>query len=208
MNPRELYKQIMHLTWIIIQEIMFFLFHKILLCILYFKDDFMSDFYEFPLKNFVEKPPCTLEQQPSNAVEDHHTAKEEPKIVPSLPIPIHTLVPRKVPERYKPLILPLVLNPLPANHPEYLPRFDGENGITAQKHIQAFEDYHNIYEVEDEDVSLRLFSLSLQGEVRTWFKALPEASISDLQQCSRLFLDRWMVKVNLPMLIEDYPPMC
>jgi len=113
-------------------------------------------------------------------------------------------MPHKVPERYKPLILPPVLNTLPANHPEYLPRFDGENGITAQKHIQALEDYLNLYEVEDEDVSLRLFSLSLQGEVRTWFKALPEASISDLQQCSKLFLDRWMAKVNLPMLIEEY----
>jgi len=181
MNPKELYKQIRLLTWIIIQEIMFFLFHKILLCILYFKENVISDFYDFPLENVVEKLPCTLEQQPSNDVEDHNKAKEEPKIVPSLSIPVHTPVPRKVPKRYKPLILPPVLNPLPANHPEYLPRFDGENGITAQKHIQAFEDYLNIFEVEDEDVSLRLFALSLQGEVRTWFKALPEASISDLQ---------------------------
>jgi len=202
MNPRELYKQIRHLTWIIIQEIMFFLFHKILLCILYFKEDVISDFYEFPLENVVEKPPCTLEQQPSNVVEDHHTAKEEPKKDPSLQVPVHTLVPCKVPEMYKPLILPPVLNPVPANHPEYLPRFDGENGITAQKHMQDFEDYLNIYEVEYEDVNLRLFSLSLQGEVRTWFKAFPEASISDLQQCSKLFLDRWMIKVNIPMLIE------
>ena len=120
------------------------------------------------------------------------------------PIPVHTSLPRKVPERYKPLILPPILNPLPANHPEYLPRFDGENGITAQKHIQAFEDYLNLYEVEDEDVSVRQFSLSLQGEVRNWFKALAEASISDLQQCSKLFLDRWMVKVNPLLLIEEY----
>lgn len=58
--------------------------------------------------------------------------------------------------------------------------------------------------MEDEDVSLRLFALSLQGEGRTWFKALPEASISDLQQCSMLFLDRWMIKLNLLMLIEEY----
>ena len=62
----------------------------------------------------------------------------------------------------------------------------------------------SIYEVEDEDVSLRLFALSLQSEVRTWFKAFPEASISDLQQCSRLFLDRWMIKVSFLSLIQDY----
>lgn len=131
MNPKELYKQIRLLTWIIIQEIMFFLLHQILLCILYFKNDFIVDFYDFPLENVVENPPCTLEQQPSNVVEDHHTAKEEPKKEPSLPIPIQTLVPRKVLDRYKTLILPPVLNPLPANHHEYLPRFDGEKSITA-----------------------------------------------------------------------------
>ena len=191
MNPREIYEQIRFLTWITIQEVMFFLFHKILLCILYFKNDFKLDFYDFPFENVVEKPPCTLEQQPLNAAENHHTAKEETNvkanhsilvhIEPIQPIPVHNPVPRKVPNRYKPLVLPPVLNPLPKNHPEYLPRFDGENGITAQKHIQAFEDYLNIFEVEDEDVSIRLFALSLQSEVRTWFKALPEASISNLQ---------------------------
>ena len=179
MNLKELYKQLRLLIWVVIQEILFFLFHKILLCILYFRDELMPYFYDFPLENVVEKPPCIFEQQSSNVVENHHTAKEETKIESNLPI--HTPVPRKVPKRYKPLILPPVLNPLPTNHPEYLPRFDGENGITAQKHIQAFEDYLSIFEVEDEDVSLRLFALSLQSEARTWFEALPEASISNLQ---------------------------
>jgi len=171
MSPKELYEQI-----------------RLLQCILYFKDDFRLDSYNFPLENIVEKPPCALEQQSSNAVEDYYTAKEEPKIEPNIPIPVHIPVPRKVPDSYKPLIFPPVLNPLPKDHPEYLSRFDGENGVSAQKHIQAFEDYLNIFEVEDEDVSIRLFALSLQSEVRTWSKALPEASISNLQQFSKLFL--------------------
>jgi len=113
-------------------------------------------------------------------------------------------VPHKVPDRYKPLIFPPTLNPLPNDHPKYIPRFDGENGVTAQKHIQAFEDYLNLFEVDDGDVSIRIFTLSLQGEVRTWFKTLPEASISDLEQFLNLFLDRWMIKVNLLMLIKEY----
>jgi len=202
MNLKELYKQLRLLVWIIIQEVMFFLLHKILLCILYFKDELISYFYDFPLENVVERPPCTFKQLSSNAVENHHTAKEETKIESNLPV--HMPVPRKVPNRYKPLILPPVLNPLPANHPEYLPRFDGENGITAQKHIQAFEDYLNIFEVEDEDVSLRLFALSLQSKARTRFQAFPEASISNLQQCSKLFLDSWMIKDSFLLLIQEY----
>ena len=181
-----------------------------MLCILYFKDNFHS----FPLKDVVEKPSCTLEQQSSSAVEDYHKAKEETKIKanppipvqikPNQPIPVHIPVPRKVPDRYKPLILPPMLNPLPKDHPEYLPRFDGENGVTAQKHIQAFEDYLNIFEVDHEDDSIRLFALSLQGEVMTWFKTLPEARIPNLQQFSKLFLDRWMIKVNFLLLNEEY----
>jgi len=134
MNPKELYEQTRLLTWIIIQEIMFFLIHKILLRILCFRDNF----YNSPMKNVVEKPPCTLEQQSSNAVEDHRIAKEKPKIKPNHPIPVHIPMPHKVPDRYKPLILPPTLNPLPRDHPEYLPRFDGENGVSAQKHIHAF----------------------------------------------------------------------
>jgi len=167
---------------------------------LYFRDNFDN----FPLKNVVEKPPCTLAQQSSNAIQDHHTVKENPKIKPNHPIPVHIPVPRKVPDRYKPLILPPVLNPLPIDHPKYLPRFDGENGVTAQRHIQAFEDYLNRFEVDHVDVSIRLFALSLQGEVRTWFKTLPKASISNLEQFLNLFLDRWMIKVNLLLLIDEY----
>lgn len=190
MNPREIYEQIRLLTWTTIQKIIFFLFHNFFLCILYFKNDFKLDFHDLPFENIVERPPCTLQRQPLKAAENHHTAKEETDIKanhailvhiePIQPVHVHTPVPRKVPDRYKPLVLPPVLNPLAKNHPDYLPRFDGENGITAQKHIEAFKDYLNIFEVEEEDVSIRLFSLSLQREVRTWFKALLEASISNL----------------------------
>lgn len=123
MNPKELYEKIRLLTWIVIQDIMFFLIHKILQCILYFGDNF----YNFPLKNVDEKSPCTLEQQSSNSFEDHHTAKENTKIKTNHPIPIHIPVPHKVPDRYKPLIF----------HPKYLPRFDGEN-VSLPKSISKF----------------------------------------------------------------------
>jgi len=204
MNPKELYEMIRLLTWIIVQDIMFFLIHKILQCILYFKDDFRLDFYNFPLKIVDEKSPCTLKQQSSDSFEDHHTTKDNPKIKTNHPIPEHMPLPHKVPDRYKPLILPPTLNPFPDDHLKYLPRFDGENGVTTQKHVQVFEDYLNIFEVDDENVSIRLFTLSLQGKVRTWFKTLPEASISNLEQFHKLFLDRWIIKVNLLMLIEEY----
>jgi hypothetical protein len=84
----------------------------------------------------------------------------------------------KVPYRYKPLDLPLILHDLPVNYINNLPRFDGENGnITAEKHIQSLEDFIDLFEVEDDDVCIRMFALSLQGKAKNWFRNLPVASI-------------------------------
>jgi hypothetical protein len=38
--------------------------------------------------------------------------------------------------------------------------------ITAEKHIQNLEDFIDLFEVEDDDVCIRIFSLSLQGKVK------------------------------------------
>jgi hypothetical protein len=76
----------------------------------------------------------------------------------------------KSPDRYKPLDLPPILHDLPANYTDNLPRFDGENAnITVEKHIQSLEDFLDFFEVEDDDVCIRMFSLSLGGEVKNWF---------------------------------------
>jgi hypothetical protein len=84
----------------------------------------------------------------------------------------------KIPDRYKPLDFPPILHDLPANYSNNLPRFDGENvNIPAEKHIQNFEDFLDLYEVEDDDVYIRMFSLYLQGKVKKWFKNFPTASI-------------------------------
>ena len=56
--------------------------------------------------------------------------------------------------------------------------------------MQNVENFLDLFEVDDEDVSIRLFSLSLQAKVKSWFKALPDASISDFQQFVKVFLDR------------------
>ena len=66
------------------------------------------------------------------------------------------------------------------NYDLYLPRFDGEcNNVNAKQHVQNVETFLDLFEVDDEDVSIRLFSLSFQGKFKSWFKTLPDASISD-----------------------------
>jgi hypothetical protein len=111
----------------------------------------------------------------------------------------------KVPDRYKPLDLPPILHDLPVNYINNLPRFDGENGkITAEKHIQNLEDFLDLYEVEDDDVCIRMFALSLGGKVKDWFKNLPAASIRNFHQFMQVFLDRWVIMGNVFLILEEY----
>lgn len=204
MSLKELCEKIRLLTWIVIQDIMFFLIDKVFQCILYSRDDFILKFYYFTLKNVDIKSSYTFEQRSSNSYEDHFPIEENTKIKTNCAIPVQILVPHKVSDRYKPLILPSTLHAFPNDYHKNLPRFDGENGITAQTHIKTFEDYLNLFELDEEDVSIRHFALSLRDKVKSWFKTLPEASISNIQQFLKLFLDRWIIKVNLLVIIEEY----
>jgi hypothetical protein len=111
----------------------------------------------------------------------------------------------KIPDRYKPLDLPPILHDLPVNYIDNLPRFDGENAkITAEKHMQNLEDFLDLYEVEDDDVYVRMFALSLGGKVKDWFKNLPAASIRNFDQFMQVFLDRWVVRGNVFLILEEY----
>jgi len=170
---------------------------------LYSREDFRLIFYYFPLKIVDIKSPYTFEKHSSNSYEDHFPIEEHQTIKTNHTISVHIHVPYKVPDRYKPLNLPPALHAFPNNYHKYLPRFDGENGITVQKHIQGFENYLELFEIDKDDVIIRHFSISLQSRVKSWFKNLPIASISNFQQFVKFFLDRWIIKVNLFVIIEE-----
>jgi hypothetical protein len=86
-----------------------------------------------------------------------------------------------------------------------MPRFDGENvKITAEKHIQNIEDFLDLFEVEDDDVCIIMFSLSLEGKVKNWFKDLPSTSINNFRQFVNFFLDRWVIMRNVFLILEEY----
>ena len=42
---------------------------------------------------------------------------------------------------FKPLRLPYLLHPYPLECYEYLPLFSGENQVSAEKHLESFEDF-------------------------------------------------------------------
>ena len=50
-------------------------------------------------------------------------------------------------------------------HYKYLPKFDREpKGFTAKKHLQTFEHFSDLFEIEHDDVYMRDFTQSLQGD--------------------------------------------
>ena len=77
----------------------------------------------------------------------------------------HSSVSYNTPNWYRLLHLPLILHDFPTKHYKYLPKFDGESkNLTAEKNLQSFEHFLDLFEVEQYDVCMRYFSQSLQGD--------------------------------------------
>jgi hypothetical protein len=94
--------------------------------------------------------------------------------------------------RYAPLILPHPMNPLPAgDYLKYMPKFTGEGDITAEEHLAAFYSYADNLNIENEDVWMRVFVQSLDGEVRKWFRGLALGSIAGIEALDSAFLRQW-----------------
>ena len=94
--------------------------------------------------------------------EENVQPNEPQEVKRSVSIHVHTPTPIKIWDIYKPHVLPPILHDFPANYFKYLPRFDGEYGyITVEKDIQGFENYLDLFEVEEDDVCIRIFALSM-----------------------------------------------
>ena len=75
--------------------------------------------------------------------------------------------------RYMPFQWPQILHDFLAKHYKYLPRFDGElEGLIAEKHLQDFEYFLELFEIDHDDVCVRKFSQFLKGSVQKWFRHL------------------------------------
>ena len=94
--------------------------------------------------------------------------------------------------RYAPLVLPHPMNPLPAgDYLKYMPKFTGEGDLTAEEHLAAFYSYADNLNIENEDVWMRVFIQSLDGEVRKWFRGLAPGSIAGIEALDSAFLRQW-----------------
>ena len=89
-----------------------------------------------------------------------------------------------------PLDFPSVLQDLPHNCSHRISLFDGEGNFTARQHMDRFDDFIDVQEVDYDDAKMRLFAQILFGEAKRWFKDLTARSITTFDSFKTLFLDR------------------
>jgi hypothetical protein len=98
---------------------------------------------------------------------------------------------------FKPLKLPHHLHPYPPYSFKYLPWFFGEDHVTNERHLEAFENFFYHFKIVHDDVTMRLFSQYLFGDVVVWFKCLGDGSIGSWTELCTVFFKFWAESKSL-----------
>lgn len=146
-----------------------------------------------PSSSHIASPPHTPPHTP------HTTTTPTP---PTTPRPN---LPKAMAARFAPLALPQNLHDMPADYQSKIPMFDGTpQSVSAQQHIDKMANFCDLYEIDEEDVTMRLFVQTFEGEVRKWFRGLTARSIPQLNELQRQFLDRWEIRKDPLQINAEY----
>jgi hypothetical protein len=105
------------------------------------------------------------------------------------------------PRSYRPLDMskiPGYPRKMPPRYELFLPRFAGSDEDCPKSHMRRFWKFFQHFPVSDEaeDLVMKLFSASLDGEARRWYDDLPTASIDSMEHFERVFLARWTMEME------------
>jgi hypothetical protein len=161
-----------------------------------------------PLKFVHAYPHCITDfdkKNPFGPFEDHNQVDEPHEAKDDISPPVLSPTSSKTQHRYTPLKLPQVLHDFPPKYYEYLPVFDGEpDVISAEKHIQGFEHFIYLFEIDHDDVCMRAFSQSLKGDTKYWFKRLHPETISSWEELKNAFFKFWGKKKYLDLQLTEF----
>lgn len=65
-------------------------------------------------------------------------------------------------------------------------------------------DYFELHEIDIFDVQMKLFAQTLAGDVRKWFRSLPDNSTDSLEVFQQQFLKIWEKKKNPQYILSEY----
>jgi hypothetical protein len=110
-----------------------------------------------------------------------------------------------VASRYAPLVLVQPVNALPPGYYlKCMPKFTGEEYITAEEDLVAFYNYADNQNIKNEDVWMWVFIQSLFGEARKWFRGLDLGSITGIEALYEAFLRHWGDKKDFLYYITEF----
>jgi hypothetical protein len=72
-----------------------------------------------------------------------------------------------------------------------IPKFTGEGDLTAQEHINLFDQFANILGLEHKDVYSILLVQNFKGQVITWFRGLAVGSLRSYDELESAFIRQW-----------------
>ena len=77
-----------------------------------------------------------------------------------------------------------------------MPKFIGTEGVTAEEYLESFYSYADNLDISEDDVWMRVFVQSFDGEARKWFRELPHRSITDIEALDDAFLKQWGIRTG------------
>ena len=80
----------------------------------------------------------------------------------------------------------------------------GNNVVTGEKNLRVFIDMLNDFEVEHEDVVMKLFVHSLTEDAWDWFRRLPNDNISSSSDLESLFKEQYGDNTSVGFMLNDF----
>ena len=109
-----------------------------------------------------------------------------------------TKMERIIAARYGSLVLPTPLNAMPTGqYQKYRPKFTGTKGVTVEEHLESFYSYANNLDISEDNVWMKVFVQSIDGEARKWFRELTPRYIANIEALDDAFLKHWGDKKDL-----------
>jgi hypothetical protein len=87
---------------------------------------------------------------------------------------------------------------------KYMPKFTREEDIIVEENLVSFYIYDDNLNIENEDVVMRVFVQSHDGEVRKWFRGLTPGSITGIEALDDVLLRQWGDKKDFMYYITEF----
>ena len=100
--------------------------------------------------------------------------------------------------------IPGAPNPVSFDLRNKVVKFSGNNVGTGKEHLRILIDMLNDYEVEHEDVVMKLFVHSLIEDARDWLRRLPDDSICSWSDLESLFKEQYGDDTSVGFMLNDF----